>query len=202
MKIYLGKSNGQEIYEDISKVKNICLIGGPGSGKTTYIKRLIYELIDKHSIDELRIMVHDSKKFDYYAIRNSRYLLNMISNDHTMELLRDNFDMLKKIHDERMNSKIEHPAILVFIDDFSLLNLSLWVSNYDIIVMMKHSSETNIHFIIASQSTEYIDENVLSACETQILYQFNSDCPALGEGKSGDAILLFNKKIKQIHQEP
>ena len=210
MKIYLGDKNDEAVYEELDSLGNVLLAGGPGGGKTVYFSRLLKELTSKHSPDELKFVIYDSKAVDYFKFKESPYLLFPITTDTKIDEFNNQIEKLKEIAKERQSSKTIKPAIIVLIDEISILAYKSKESMQDIISLANISKETNIHFFIASQMPNNFGKQLIEAFNNKICYWlFNEKESKKFIGVSGgqelkmngEVIALVNGELKKLQQK-
>ena len=209
MKIYLGNKDKEAVYKDIDDVENIVFCGAPAAGKTTYITRLLKEITGNNNPDDVKVVIFDSKKIDYYKFKDSPFLLFPITSDSSIDGFVAQMNGLKKIGEDRIQSSQKNPTIIVFIDEASMLSYHYKNFSNDVSNMMKQSRDTNIHFVVVSQRAACLTKEVIEAANTKIAGTIFADIDAnmMGVGSdkpvedSGDVILSVNGEKMYLHQE-
>ena len=209
MKIYLGNKDKEAIYKNLDEVENIVFCGAPAAGKTTYITKLLKEITNNENPDDVKVVIFDSKKVDYYKFKESPFLLFPITSDGSIDGFIAQMKGLKKIGEDRLRSENKNPTIIVFIDEASMLSYHYKNFSYDISNMMKLSKDTNIHFVVVSQRAACLTKEVIDAAKTKITGVIFADVDAnmMGVGsdkpleESGDVIVSIDDEKVFLHQE-
>lgn len=209
MKIYLGEKENETIYEELDNLGNLLIAGGPGTGKTVYLSRLIKELSAKRSPDDLRFVIYDGKGFDYHRFRKLPHLLFPITSDENVDEFKWQLEQLKRIAEDRRGSKEFKPAIIVIIDEFLVPSDCLDVN--DLIELAEGTDETNIHFFISSQRPEIFGDRLIAAIKNKICYRVSDTEESkyfldMGGAQNlrgpGKAIVFANGKPETLCQKP
>ena len=56
--------------EDISRIPHMLICGVSGAGKTAFVQTIIGCLISKHSADDVKFLIYDSKMVEYPALNS------------------------------------------------------------------------------------------------------------------------------------
>ena len=209
MNIYLGNKDNKEIYEDLNNLKNMLIAGGPVTGKTTYFRRIIKELVSNYSPNEVKFMIYDSKGIDYQKYNESPYLLFPITKDVKINEFKEQFLELRRIAKDRLVSNENKPAIVVLIDEIYMLAYWFTECIKEIADLAKDVDKTNIHFFISTQRPYYFGTPLNKAFNTKICYWlFNeeeaihfintNECLTLNE--CGETLVSINGKLEKLKQ--
>ena len=73
--------NNKWIYLDITKLPNLLIGGTVMSGKTNFINMILLSIISRYSIEEVRLVIGDSKLVDYSFYNGNAHLLTPVIHD-------------------------------------------------------------------------------------------------------------------------
>lgn len=173
--------NGEVVTLELNAFNPHILIGGTtGSGKSVFMKSVIYSLLASYSVDHVQVVVLDTKKVDYeaFSIFTFHYIqvvtscescINVLEN--TLQEVRQRYELFKqhKVKNiQEYNAQVEKPLkyLILFCDEFADL------VTYDkpkvtklIQSITQISRASGIHLIIATQNpTAAIVSNIIKAC--------------------------------------
>ena len=163
--IGLDKDNNW-LYYDITKMPNLLIGGTVMSGKTNMINFILLNLISKYSVDDIRIIIADSKRVDYSCYNGEPHLLFPVIKDVNLleAVLKSEYNEmenrysllnsseLKKISDyNKINELSKVPYHLIFIDDYTIFsNNYKGVCSLYIESLAKKGWNVGIHLVIVA----------------------------------------------------
>ena len=159
---------------DITKMPHMLIGGTTGCGKSMRIHNMILSLLYSKTPDEVRLVLIDPKKVEFFSYRNIPHLLAPVVTSPkkavaalhaTVEIMKTRFNLFEKMgvsNIDAYNQQITDeklPYIVVVIDEFAELMFtdSEKVEN-DIAILTQKARATGIHLIFA---TQYLRESVL-----------------------------------------
>ena len=159
--IPIGKVENEYIIERIKKLPNLLVCGTVMSGKSNYIHTLLTSLLYTNKPDNLKLVIFDSKRLEYFQYNGIPHLLMPIINDEKkfkFELVRiireieRRYDLLiesntKDIDQFNINND-SIPTIIVIIDDYYPLSFDE-ETNSRIDYISKKGWNVNVHLILA-----------------------------------------------------
>ena len=208
MKIYLGNNGHEEIYRDLDEVENIVFCGTVASGKTTYIERLLKEISENNTPDDVKVLIYDSKGADYYKYSKSPFLLFPITTDAKPNLFKTYLKAIQRTENSRKKSNDKKPTFIIFIDETSTIAYKYHDFAKDVSEIMALSKDTNIHFVIAAQRAICLTKPIIEAAKTKIcgsIYIEEDTEMMIGEKKeivfkdSGDVLLSIGEEKMNVH---
>lgn len=153
--------NKYPVIDSVLKVKNyknVLLIGGSGSGKTFCLRQSINCLMNNYSSEKIQFLIHDSKKVDYYDLKDSIYLVSNISNDSNVDLFVSNTDKLKYLNDK------DDKITVIVIDEIACLCFK--VKNFYEIIADIIKYHSNVYFYIALQQPQLLSAEIINLFDT------------------------------------
>lgn len=80
--VFLGmEDDWEEIVSDLTVIRNLLIVGAPGSGKTTLIHNILSNIIYHTSFDDVRMILIDSSFVEFNIYRKIPYLLIPVISD-------------------------------------------------------------------------------------------------------------------------
>ncbi len=211
MKIYLGEKDGVSVYEELDDLGNLLLCGGPGGGKTVYLSRLYMELTSEYSPEEVKFLIYDDKRVDYYKLKDSPYLLFPITHDGLIDEFKIQLEKLKSIGEKRKDSNEDKTPIIVLIDEFCTLYYGSKGIAEEILYLANRSKDNDIHFFIATQRPNNLGPDILKGIPNRISYwqvtkedsiDFIGAKDAENLKTRGEVLALINGKMEKLQQKP
>ena len=171
----IGKDvDGNSVYGDIVRLKNILIGGTIGSGKSTFLHTMIYNLVTKYSPDDVRLILCDSKQSEFMHYDEMPHLLtgHIITDAepmarmltwaiHEMERRYQIFqgkiaagDPIRNIEDyhaARKEGEENLPRIVIIIDeyaDFVAVNRAI---GEGVLRLAQKARAAGIHLVLATQ---------------------------------------------------
>ncbi|QKE72642.1 DNA translocase FtsK [Arthrobacter citreus] len=132
--IYVGKdSRGKTISYDMIAEPHLLIAGETGSGKSVILRSILTTLIFNKTPEELKLYLFDLKKSEFFLFKRLPHVVENTYNREKMkkrfgEILKDlsdRGDLLEKHevpHIDELPKEVKPPYIMVFIDEFSLIN--------------------------------------------------------------------------------
>lgn len=215
--------NNNLITCDLAESTNLLVTGSAGSGKSVFIHNLICSLMIRNPVDNVRFILIDPKRVEFFAYKEMPYLLRPIILDldkcyplfnvlikeqqHRLKIINDN----KCSNIDEYNKKISNkdkklPHIFVIFDEYADVVDTDKRTNDMISYLLEKSKCTGVHFIISSQrcSNTIFSNEINKRIEDRIVFynpSFNDSLRMLGEGGSnkllgaGDGLVHLSSEI-------
>ncbi len=121
----VGSAERGILYEDFSDVTGMLVSGTTGSGKTSFIRSLISEIMMKYTPEEVKFVIYDSRGVDYSVFEQTPYLLTPVITDSKKALMAtDYFIIESKTRIENYRTIDQNPHLILIMDDYGELSLS------------------------------------------------------------------------------
>lgn len=132
--IYIGKNErGKIISYDMVEEPHLLIAGETGSGKSVLLRSLLTTLIFNKTPEQLKLYLFDMKKSEFFLFKR---LPHVVENTHDVTKMQTAFseitkelsergDLLEEYevpHVDELPNEVKPPYIIVFIDEFSLIN--------------------------------------------------------------------------------
>ena len=162
VKVVYGCPEGKTsiIHDDISKAENVLVYGTTGSGKSVFLHVFIKGASMLNTVEDVRLVLVDSKRFEFNQYMNSELLICPIINNSD-ELLAKTKELINECHKRKEtieNNDFEtsrrqnnwyFPYILLVIDEYAdIANKEL---NNALLELMKDGFKYGIHVILSTQ---------------------------------------------------
>lgn len=177
-------ANGLPIPLDIAKAPHLLIGGSTGSGKSVCINNIIIQLIDKLTVDKLKLIFIDPKRVElsqYKQLPNCKGFASEPKEiDDLLELvvqiMDDRYKAIereKKRHNQEL--KKPFPYMIVVFDEYTK-GISKKASNL-VQEIARKGRASNIHLIIATQRPDrsIIDGQLKANCPTRIAFHLQSN---------------------------
>lgn len=198
--VALGRTmGGDDLIEDLAELSPLLISGCTGSGKSMFLHVLIRSLISRNSPDELKLVLIDPKRIEFYIYQSMPFLRFPVacSNQaafHGLDGVIDEINDRLKIRNTDIGNT--HTPIVVIIDEYSdlILNNRKRFENTinDIAVRGK---DVNIHPILSTSipSRSIITRNIKNHFRNRMAFQMaNQKDSVYFLDKSGAEQLLGN----------
>lgn len=156
--------SGRPFFADLSKMPHLLIAGATGSGKSVQLHALILSLMKRLSPNTLKFVMIDPKRIEFALYNDQKYLLMPVINDNTQA--QSALEMLVQEMNKRYqlfeNAKVRNiaeyhllgralPYLVVVIDEFSDLVLSMNTITSQILLLAQKARAAGIHLILATQ---------------------------------------------------
>jgi len=215
VKVVYGCPEGKTsiIHDDVNKVENVLVCGTTGSGKSVFLHVFIKGASMLNTVEDVRLVLVDSKRVEFNQYKNSELLLCPIINNSDELLIRINelIDKRNKRKEligdndfeaSRRQNNQHFPYILLVIDEYAdIANKDL---NKALLELMKDGFKYGIHVVLSTQriSGWVADVDFFKSFKT-IVCQSNYDeketRALIGDyvelNGSGDSLILRNGEL-------
>ena len=165
--IPVGSAQQGILYEDFADVASMLVSGTTGSGKTSFIRMLILEIMMKYTPEEVRFVIYDSRSVDYSIFDNNPYLLMpIITETIDTAAATDYVIQESKRRLENYSTLKQNPHIIIIMDDFH--EVSSWNNDATdkLIQLFRISRKAKIHsWIITSTPLDKVIPQELKAIQ-------------------------------------
>jgi len=184
--------NGDLIVRDISTIPHILICGFTGTGKTAFVKTILSVIISRHSSQNVKIMIYDTKRIDYSQFGNAPHLMCPVISDRekaisSIKYLADEsrrrFDLFvnsgckdyEKYNELQSDITGKMPEIFFVIDDFAYLQLKN-NEKYDFFNIIRNGRIAGIHVIVVSSisSAKAIQKELISLIPCRICFRLST----------------------------
>ena len=184
--------NGNLVVRDISTIPHILVCGFTGTGKTAFVKTLLSVIISRHSSQDVKIMIYDSKLIDYSQFGNAPHLMCPVISDRekaisSIKYLADEsrrrFDLFanngckdyEKYNEMQSDATKRMPEIFFVIDDFAYLQLDKNEA-YDFLNVLRNGRIAGIHAVVVSSmaSTKALQKELISIIPCRICFRLST----------------------------
>ena len=214
IKVVYGCPEGKTsiIYDDINKAENVLVYGTSGSGKSTFLNVFIKGASMFNTVEDVRLVLVDSKRVEFNQYKDSELLLCPIINnsDDLLTVINRLIDECVRRKELLKNGKFEEkhqrfPYILLVIDEYTdIANNEI---NNALTQLMKDGYQYGIHIVLSTQNIgKYVgDIDFFKTFKTVICqanFQGKESYSLIGENcklnGSGDSIILHNKELTRV----
>lgn len=165
--IPVGSAQQGILYEDFADVASMLVSGTTGSGKTSFIRMLILEIMMKYTPEEVRFVIYDSRSVDYSIFDHNPYLLMpIITETLDTAAATDYVIQESKRRLENYSTLKQNPHIIIIMDDFH--EVSSWNNDATdkLIQLFRISRKAKIHsWIITSTPLDKVIPQELKAIQ-------------------------------------
>ena len=162
IKVVYGCPEGKNsiIHDDINKAENVLVYGTTGSGKSVFLHVFIKGASMFNTIEDVRLVLFDSKRVEFNQYKNNELLLCPIINNgdelfaKIKELINECYKRKEAIGENNFESSRKQnnhhfPYILLVIDEYAdIANKEL---NNVLLELMKDGFKYGIHIILSTQ---------------------------------------------------
>ena len=121
----VGSAERGILYEDFSDVTGMLVSGTTGSGKTSFIRSLVSEILMKYTPEEVKFVIYDSRGVDYNVFEHTPYLLTPVITESKEAISAIEFIILEsKLRIENYSTIDQMPHLILIMDDYGELSLS------------------------------------------------------------------------------
>ncbi len=144
--IVLGHdAQGKEMIVDLKRLPHLLIGGVSGSGKTIFLNSLLAKMIVSHSPNNLRVLLYNPTKVEFFFLRNVPHLIKSIDLSHAdMVVLLQHLEWMAERRIKRFaragyynidnfnnrftrsDGENEVPHIVIVIDEFADLESESW----------------------------------------------------------------------------
>lgn len=175
LNVILGcDEKGENVYLDIDKLSSVLIYGSSGSGKSTFVNKLVVELMIKNNPGNLQMAFIDPKMVEFYQFKDSCFtLIDPISDMKKalqfLEKLNDIYNQRKQSINSNKNIKSDFKKIILVIDEYADLIMQCPHAKNLMLRLMLDCKEVNIHLLILTQQASntnldyiinYFDEKI------------------------------------------
>lgn len=152
--IPIGFEYGAFVFEDFHNIPSAFVTGTTGSGKTSFMRTLLAELMTKYSAGQVRFLLFDSRGVDYNDFSIVPHSLRSIIHDQGEALsgvrwLAHETQLRRQRYGGMYENLSDLPHIFVVMDDFSELFSSTDAIN-EIVQLVQLARSVNIHYFIVT----------------------------------------------------
>lgn len=152
--IPIGLDYGTFVFEDFHNIPSALVTGTTGSGKTSFMRTLLAELMTKYSAGHVRFLLFDSRGVDYSDFSIAPHSLRSVIHDRGEALsgvrwLAHETQLRRQRCGGMYETLSSLPHIFVVMDDFSELFLSKDALD-EIIQLVQLARSVNIHYFIVT----------------------------------------------------
>jgi len=202
LKVVLGiDNNNHKVEIDFSKIGNVVVSGCCKSGKTVCLNNIILNLALKNNPSEIGFILIDTKFVEFMKYKDLPHLVCPIMNE-----VSDLSLLLKTLKEEIRRREIEaqYSHLFVMIDEafeFIVSNKKSLIK--ELVNIMNQANKVGIHFIIASQLINQVNNNIIYNVDAFInLRTLNEEDGLIKEtielNGHGD-IIYFEKDKDYVH---
>ena len=188
LNVVIGRQrNGRLIVRDLKMFPHIILLGYTGSGKSTFMRTIISEVITEYTNKDVRFIIIDSKQGAEYNVFNlsSHLLLPVITSpdkisaillwlvaecDRRLHFLADYGYRSCQGFNANNKSDSKLPEIFVVFDDFASLSLNGKDAKH-ITKIILDGRAAGIHLVIVSTNSRVVPGTVLSGLSCRICFR-------------------------------
>ncbi len=224
LNLLLGvNSFGDPYYIDIAKAPHVLLAGTTGSGKSNILNLFIVGLIWKNAISEIRLILLDPKKSEFFLFASLPHLLIPISQSikeiedavvYLVNIMEERYSLFNKLQCKNIyeyNDKFEKiPFIVMIIDEYADIVIQSKFIEIKIIRLLQMSRAAGIHIILATQrpSADIISSivksnlpmriacKVINSINSRVVLDIDGAEKLLG---NSDMLISFNNKYDRVH---
>ena len=120
----VGSAERGILYEDFSDVTGMLVSGTTGSGKTSFIRSLISEIMMKYTPEEVKFVIYDSRGVDYNVFEQTPYLITPVITDSKEAITAiESIILESKSRIENYSTIDQMPHLILIMDDYGELSL-------------------------------------------------------------------------------
>lgn len=212
----IPKDGSLLIHDCIFNAENILVFGTTESGKTTFLNTFIRSASHISTVDDVRFVLVDSKRVDYYQYKESELLIYLVISETSefisnVNLLIEEIERRKELigetkfveYREQINKQI--PYILVVIDEY--IDIANQEANRAALDLLKEGYKYGVRVILSTQSiSDYVADIGFFKSFKTIICQSNFDEEKLKEligdyqelECSGDSLVLRNGALIHV----
>ncbi len=195
----LGFENDHEYKLNIFECDNILITGAAATGKTDFVKKLIYDLISfRHPIESFQFAIFDSSGCEYSSLLNSPYLWADIATSTA-----GGEELIDCMYAESINRQDEsyNENLYFLLDDY--YTLSARSSNKKkLLQILSSGRKTKIHCIIVTSvpSAQIIPTEMKAMIKHKIVFRTDTGNISRMVLPDGEAALLENNEFIYANQ--
>ncbi|OPH61740.1 hypothetical protein BC351_00420 [Paenibacillus ferrarius] len=208
-------SDGEIIYDDLTRIRNLLIAGSQGSGKSVFLNCLLVIMMLLRSPKHLQMLLIDPKQVELAGYRKYPHVMDVVTDNKEaflslvamVEKMEDRYTLLakkgyKNIQQFNKNEKERLPYIVIVIDELADLIMTMPALEKQIILLAQKSRASGIYLIVATQKplatvvTSLIKGNIPSrvcfTCADGTSYKVALDeVPKMQLLGRGDGLLSF-----------
>ena len=184
--------NGDLIVRDISTIPHILICGFTGTGKTAFVKTILSVIISRHSSQNVKVIIYNTKIIDYSQFENAHHLMCPVISDRGKAVAaikylagesRRRLDLFvnfgckdyEKYNEIQPDTSKKMPEIFFIIDDFAYLQLDKKEA-YDFWNVLSNGRTAGIHAIVVSSlaSTKTLQKELISIIPCRICFRLTT----------------------------
>ncbi len=168
---------------------NVIVYGTNGSGKTTFVSTLIYDLITTHTADELNLYILDFASETLKAFEKAPHVGDVILSFEAEKII-NLFKMLKSeiINRKKLfsdfggeyitfctDSENKVPNILVVINNYAVFSELYEACEEDVMYLSREGSKYGVHFVLTAVSANSVRYKMLQNFAQTYVLQMNDE---------------------------
>lgn len=210
IEVVYGVPVGEEnlLFDDIDNAENVIISGTTGSGKSVFLHTFIKGAMKYHSPEDIKFVLVDTKRVEFFKYRNSEYLLYPIVKERN-EFLSVINKLLEEI-DNRKQNNIKSPCIALVIDEYADLVFDHREEiESSLTKLLKEGYKYGVHIFLSSQRIDFkhvMSKDLINLFKTRICQcSFNKKESIFLVGKyleelkgRGDSLVLKDNALYRV----
>ncbi len=157
-------SDGEIIYDDLTRIRNLLIAGSQGSGKSVFLNCLLVIMLLLRSPKQLQMLLIDPKQVELTGYKKYPHVMDVVTDNEEallslvamVEKMEDRYALLakkgyKNIQQYNKNEKERLPYIVIVIDELADLIMTMPAVEKQIILLAQKSRASGIYLIVATQ---------------------------------------------------
>lgn len=174
--IPIGTRNEGFVIEDFSSIPCSLIVGTTGSGKSTFVKSILVEIMQKYTPDQVRFMVIDSRRVDYSLLSENPYLYIPIVHDPIKASTVIQYSLIETRKRMNILDQMEDlPHLFIILDDFGEISLTNDTIT-DLIQVLQIARRAKIHYwiITSTPSSNILPSDLKANINHRIVFRVSS----------------------------
>lgn len=172
------QEDGTVVSHAIGEVPAMLVAGTTGSGKSSFVKTLVAEVMADHTPSDVRFLISDSSRVEYGCLNTCPYLAWPIARDaeqtgHLLRFVSAESERRMALLSRRMGS--DYPHLFVILDDFVALGPSKdMLASLERVLQTARLTKMHVILVTSLPSSRLLTNELLSNIDFRVAFRVTS----------------------------